>query len=216
MVSCVGGGSDLLPVPPSPGAAWRAALVHKEKGRCTSPGAEQGVLVRAKTCPLGVSCCVGGERRGLWSSRRVRHRGREGSRAGGIFMGVVRPDLTWRRLEVKPKDLGVEKRGPHRAQQQPRDASKQGPCGRSSNRTPKGPFSPGATGLGAVLGLGASQLPGPAPPALCPMWAGGGGQGSVCAECPEVWRQTVTGQPVLSLDLVRCLPALAPAPSRTP
>lgn len=93
----------------------------------------------------------------------------------GFLMGVVRPDLTWRWLEVKPEELRVEKRWPHRAQQQPRDASKQEACGVSSNRKPKGPFSPGVKGLGLHLRLGASQLPrGQHPPALCPMWAGGG------------------------------------------
>ena len=90
--------------------------------------------------------------------------GHEGSHAGGIFMGVVRPDLTWRWLEVKPEELRVEKRWPHRAQQQPRDASKQEACGRSSNRKPKGPFSPGVKGLGAALALGSQPAPGASTP----------------------------------------------------
>lgn len=63
-------------------------------------------------------------------------------------MGIVRPDLTWRRLEVKPKELGVEKRGPHRAQQQPRDASKQGPVAGAVTGSPKVPSLPVPQGWG--------------------------------------------------------------------
>ena len=93
-------------------------------------------------------------------------------------MGVVRPDLTWRRLEVKPEELGVEMLWPHRAQQQPRDTSKQEACGRSSNRKPKGPFSPGAKGLGAALALESRPAPGASTPSSL-SHVGGRGSG-VC------------------------------------
>lgn len=87
----------------------------------------------------------------------------------------------------------------------PGNASKQEACGRSSNRKPKGVRSLLVSkGWGLHSAGGASQLPGPAPPALCPMWAGGVRE-SVCAECPEVLEADGDRAAVLSLDLARRL-----------
>ena len=56
-----------------------------------------------------------------------------------------------------------------------------GACSGSSNRKPRGPFSPGAHGVGAAVALGNRPAPGATTPARWPVWAGGGPGVSVCS-----------------------------------
>lgn len=65
-----------------------------------------------------------------------------------------------------------------------------------SNRKPRGPFSPGARGAGVLRQRWGTGLPrGPHPPlsGRC----GQEGRGSICADCPQIWRQRAVGPPVL-------------------
>lgn len=95
-----------------------------------------------------------------------------------------------------------------------RGSLKQEACGRSSNRAKVRSLLVSKAGGCTSAGEPASSR-GQHPQLSVPCGQEGG-QGSVCAECPEVWRQTVTGQQVLSLDLASACRLLAPRPSRTP
>lgn len=57
---------------PQPWACLESSLGSERRLGEPLPGRSR-VCGYVQNLPLGVSCCVGGERRGPWNSRRIRH-----------------------------------------------------------------------------------------------------------------------------------------------